>query len=220
MVCGNTELQSNYLCSHLEMFLQCVFFTKSSTNNSKMNRKLHRNGWGSFLDPSAPGFSQQWWSMSPCASIRNPQARQQGHPFLLASISCDNTQNITMLDKNYQPALTFSAAKSLCNALIFPFPVSLSTHFGWSANSVTAMSPLPDNFRCVKQHKSLYKSLKTAIGKIFPMEIYFHTDVSIIFSWRKRFLSVEKPKYGLLIRFIYTFSFSTVLNTFRKYDLL
>lgn len=219
MVCGITELQSNYLCSHPEMLLQCVFLTKSSTNNSEMNQKLHRNGWGSFLDTSAPGFSLQWWSMSSCASTRNPQAQQQGHPFLLASTSCDNTQNITVLDKNYQPVLTFSTVKSLCSTLILPLLVSLMTHFGWSANSVTATSPFPDNFCCVKQHKSLYKSLEISIGKTFTMEICFHTDVSIIFNWRKHFFSVEKPNYGLLIRFIYTFSFSTDLSTFRKYDL-
>lgn len=220
MVCGNTELQSNYLCSHPETFLQCVSFTKSSTNNSKINQKLHRHGWGSFLNTSASGFSLQWWSMPSCSSIRHPQAQQQGHLFLLASTSCVNIQNITMLDKNYQPALTFSAVKSLCNTLIFPLLVSPLTRSGWSANSVTAMSPFPNNFCCVKQHKSPYKSLKTSIGKTFPMEIYFHTDVSIIFSWRKHFLLVEKPKYGLLIRFICTFSFSTDLYTFRKYDLL
>lgn len=218
MVCWITELQSNYLCRHPKTFLQHVFLTKSSTNNSKMNQKLQRDGWGSFLDTSAPGFSLKWWSMSSCASIRKPQAQQQGRPFLLASASCDNTQNITELDKNYQPVLTFSAVKPLCNTPIFPLLVSLMTHFGWSADSVIATSPFPDNFCCVK-HKSLYKSLKIFIGKTFPMEICFHTDGSITLSRRKHFLSVEKPKHGLLIRFIYTFSFSTDLNAFRKYDL-
>lgn len=114
MACGITGLQSNYLCSHPAMFLQCVFFTKSSANNSKMNQKLQRNGWGSFLGTSAPGFSLQ------CDQCHPVPARQQGHPFLLASTSCDNTQNITMLDKNYQPVLTLSVVKSLCSTLIFP----------------------------------------------------------------------------------------------------
>lgn len=74
-------------------------------------------------------------------------------------------------------------------------------------------------FYCVKHHKSLYRSLKISISKTFPTKNYFHTNVSILFSQKKAFLLSRESKYGLLIRFIYTFDSSIDLNAFMRCEL-